>query len=284
MFNFVKISAKISKFRTMANKHDIMWLDSVDSTNDEAARRISDIDNLSVLSARDQFRGRGQRGNSWSSAPGENLTFSIILKYAMSELDAINSDYLPPLQTYDQFAVSEVAALSVTDFLAECGISAKIKWPNDIYVDGRKICGILIENSIRGKNLTHSIVGIGLNVNQCNFDASLPNPTSMQLYLKGSSGKYHQSFDMNKCLEAIMEIFKGYVQLYMNGKGGLGRLRRMYLSQLWRKDERTGFTDCRTGMDFYGTIRGVSDTGYLIVENEKGELKEFAFKEISYIL
>ena len=111
---------------------------------------------------------------------------------------------------------------------------------DDIYVDGRKICGILIENSIRGKNLAHSIVGIGLNVNQCNFDASLPNPTSMQLYLKGSSGKYHQSFDMNKCLETIMEIFKGYVQLYMNGKVGLGRLRRMYLSQLWRKDERTG--------------------------------------------
>ena len=80
MFNFVKIRAKISKFRTMTNKHDIMWFDSLDSTNDEAARHISDIDNLSVLSALEQSKGRGQKGNSWLSAPGINLTFSVVLK------------------------------------------------------------------------------------------------------------------------------------------------------------------------------------------------------------
>ena len=152
----------------MTKKHDIMWLDTVDSTNDEARRHISDIDNLSVLSALEQTAGRGQRGNRWTSRPGENLTFSIVLKS-------------PVLMADDHFALNEIAALSVTDFLSIYGIKAEIKWPNDIYVDGRKICGILIENSFRGKSISTSIIGIGLNINQRNFDVNLPNPTSMVL-------------------------------------------------------------------------------------------------------
>ena len=82
---FVKIRANIIKFRTMAKKHDIIWYDKLDSTNDEAKRRISDIDNLSVLSAMEQTAGRGQRGNKWSSCCGENLLFSIVLKSWVSQ-------------------------------------------------------------------------------------------------------------------------------------------------------------------------------------------------------
>mgnify|MGYP003295162399 CR=1 FL=1 len=156
----------------MAKKHDIIWLESVESTNNEARKHISDLDNLSVLSAYRQTAGRGQRGNTWSSKAGQNLTFTIILKYGdtpMSEIRAI-----------DQFAISEIAALSVTDLLASHGIEAKVKWPNDIWVDDRKICGILIENRLDHGHIVESIVGIGLNVNEIRWPEELPNPVSIR--------------------------------------------------------------------------------------------------------
>ena len=243
----------------MAKKHDIMWLDTVDSTNEEARRRISSLDNLSVLSAFRQTAGRGQRGSSWSSVPGENLTFSIVLKYGQAAL--------MPLRATDQCAISELTALSVTDLLSSHGIEAKIKWPNDIYVEGRKICGILIEHSVRDSYLASSIIGIGLNVNQTVFDPSIPNPVSM----------IHCSPEM--------DIFGRYCNRYLNITGGLARLRKLYLSQMWLKDLPSRFIDNTDGHEFEGIIRGLTDIGHLIVEDmEKGELREFAFKEIGYII
>ena len=155
----------------MKNVNDIIWLDNVDSTNEEAKRRFHICDNLSVLSAISQTSGRGQKGNVWISETGQNLTFSIILK--------LSDERTRRIQAYDQFAVSEIAALAVSDYLNSLDIPAMVKWPNDIYVKDKKICGILIENMIRGEWLSGSIIGIGLNVNQDTFDPSLPNPTSM---------------------------------------------------------------------------------------------------------
>ena len=266
----------------MANKHDIMWFDSLDSTNNEASRRLETIDNLSVLSAMSQLSGRGQRGNGWHSKPGENLTFSVVLKYALTLPESLKPGLLMPLKVTDQFAVSEAASLAVVDLLSEYGIQAKIKWPNDIYVNDKKICGILIEHAVRGKNLTHSIVGIGLNVNQSKFDPALPNPTSMVLCCADKD--VAQSFDIRDCLENFITIFSGYVNRYLHSNGGLRNLRKMYLNQMWKKDKAMEFIDNESGTRFRGIIRGLSDVGLLKVENEKGELIEFAFKEISYIL
>ena len=120
----------------MAKKHDIIWLKSVDSTNNECRRRISDMDNLSVMSAVSQTDGRGQHENTWLSAPGENLTFSIVLKFKSG---ASNGEGLEPMQAYDQSVISELTSLSVIDLMASHGIQAKIKRPNDIYADGKKI-------------------------------------------------------------------------------------------------------------------------------------------------
>ena len=251
----------------MKNVSDIIWLDSVDSTNEEAKRRFHICDNLSVLSALSQSSGRGQMGNVWLSESGTNLTFSIILKLGDGPMSRI--------QAYDQFAICEIAALAVSDYLNSLDIPAMIKWPNDIYVNDKKICGILIENRIRGEWLSGSIIGIGLNVNQDTFDASLPNPTSMCLE---TSRKY----DIHECLEVFMHIFKEYHDRYLNIKGGLNRLRTLYLAQMWHKDEYHRYL--AAGEEFAGIIRGISDIGRLIVETKKGELKEFAFKEIEYII
>ena len=237
----------------MSKKHDIIWLESVDSTNEEAKRHISDIDNLSVLSALEQTAGRGQRGNTWTSAPGENLMFSIVLKFSEEPDGNGESACMPLLPARDQFILNEIASLSVVDFLSQHGIPARIKWPNDIYVGSKKICGILIENSLRGSEISTSIIGIGLNINQRNFNVNLPNPTSMVLergiynsqgipqntsalshcnsglsFGNSKSLEFHSesvechsersegSFDLSSCLNDFMDIFNAYVLRFLS--------------------------------------------------------------------
>ena len=198
----------------MKSKTDIIWLERVDSTNDEARRHISEIDNLSVVSALEQTKGRGQRGNRWSSQPGENLTFSLVVK-----------DFR--IKANEQSAISQATALSLVDLLSRHEIKARIKWPNDIYTGDEKICGILIENSLKGSEIDWSIIGIGLNVNQTAFPEDLPNPTSMKL-CTGNSNPYNT----REILEEFMGIFTGYYREYLNGNGALDRLEEQFVSNL----------------------------------------------------
>ncbi len=173
----------------MAKKHDIMWFERLDSTNDEARRRICDIDNLSVVAALEQDSGRGQGDHVWLSENGKNLLFTVVLKFGEGEFAA-----------RDIKRISDCAAESVVEFLGRRGIEAWIKLPNDVYVGGRKICGILIENSFKGEWVSYSIVGIGLNINQRNFDVNLPNPTSMAL-------ETDKAYDLTVCLDEFLDIF-----------------------------------------------------------------------------
>jgi len=169
---------------------DILWLDVTDSTNAELARR-QELDNLSVVAASEQTAGRGQRGNIWQSEAGKNLTFSILLKYG--------EDLQIPADM--EFSLCEAVALSVSDFLNKrFGLDARIKWPNDIYVDGKKICGILIEHKLSGKMLASSIIGIGINVNQTVFPVDLPNATSVKM-------ETGESFDLRTTLNEYLEFF-----------------------------------------------------------------------------
>ena len=257
----------------MKNLYDIIWLEEVDSTNNEAKRRLSDLDNMSVLSALSQSCGRGQAGNSWCSDKGMNLTFSIVLKSGPES--CLN------LKACRQFVISECASLAVVDLLEKYGIHAQIKWPNDIYVENRKVCGILIENALMGSVISSSIIGIGLNINQRNFNVNLPNPTSMVL-----SGA--ESMDIQQCLEEFMDIFKAYVERYLHIKGGYAKIRKMYLAQIWKMDVPAEYIDYKSdteGRRFTGVIKGISDVGLLLVkDNDSGDIQEYGFKEIGYIL
>ena len=185
----------------MKNNPDIIWLDVAESSNDEARKTIDSLDNLSVIAVRCQTKGRGQRTNTWETAPGKNLTFTIVLK---------NLAILPS----EQIAISQITALSVVDFLAMHGIAAKIKLPNDIYVDGKKICGILIENSICANKIVWSILGVGINVNQTTFPSSLPNPTSILLERKLT--KLDPNLDLDIQLEHLHKIFSSYYTKYLS--------------------------------------------------------------------
>lgn len=172
----------------MTNKHDIIWLDSVDSTNRYAREHISHLDNLSVVAAGEQTAGKGQGDHTWHSEAGSNLLFSMVLKE-------------PPVPAKEQKLISDTVAESLQDLLSRHGIEAWIKPPNDLWVGNRKICGILIEHSLIGRRISWSIIGVGLNVNQTIFPAELPNPTSMSL--EGG------------CAD-IMEILSEYIDIFIS--------------------------------------------------------------------
>jgi BirA family biotin operon repressor/biotin-[acetyl-CoA-carboxylase] ligase len=178
----------------MKSNPDIIWLDVAESSNDVARKAIDSLDNLSVVAARCQTKGRGQRTNTWETAPGQNLTFTIVLKDF-----EIHASSLAQL--------SWETAQSVVKFLGKYGISARIKLPNDVYVGEKKICGILIENCLKGQNLQWSIIGIGINVYQTDFPEWLPNPTSM--VLEG----YKKEIPLEVLLEEFISVFTKRITL-----------------------------------------------------------------------
>ena len=234
----------------------------MDSTSSELLRHIGDYDNLSVVAAVNQTAGRGQRGNRWFSAPGDNLTFSFLLR----------PEALPAREV---MALTCFATLAVRDALRAEGVEAVIKWPNDIYVGKRKICGMLVENGLDGADIAWSVIGIGINLNQTVFPGGVLNPTS----LKRLTGKTYDpvSFLENLChgLEARLP--------------GLATpetrkaLRDAYEQDLFQKNLPARYRDLKTGEEFMGTIRGITPEGLLRIEAE-GRERTFGFKEVSYIL
>lgn len=245
---------------------NIQWMENVDSTNDQAKRELENLSDLTVIAAVSQTAGRGQRGNSWLTRPGENLTFSLVVKFSEGNFG--------PLGAKRNFEITQAAALGVCEYLDTEGIFCKIKWPNDIYVGNRKICGMLIENSLEGGSVMSSVIGIGLNVNQEDFPPELLNPTSMRLV----TGK---SFSLKPELEKLCRHIQRKLMLIQSSGDSLVD---EYSSRLFRLGVFNTFVDCADGVPFVGKITGVSESGRLILETQKGELKEFSFKEISFVI
>ena len=246
----------------MENKIRIKWLEEADSTNNVLLRHIRDYDNLSVVAAVTQTAGRGQRGNRWVSAPGDNLTFSLLLR----------PEGFPAREV---MAVTCLATLAVRDTLRDEGVPAVIKWPNDIYVGKRKICGMLVENGLNGTDIDWSVIGIGINLNQTEFPGEVLNPTS----LKRLTGR---SYELEPFLEKVCrEIGKRLPELETpEGRNGL---LKAYEQDLFQKDFPAPYRDISSGREFTGIILGITPEGLLRVEAE-GRERTFGFKEISYIL
>ena len=162
----------MAPLREKLEKVRIIWLDSAKSTNSELRMRLGELDNLSVIAAVEQTAGRGQGSHTWYSSPRTNLTFSILYRFP-EEGQGL-------LKVADMLLVTQITTLGIRDYLLCKGITARIKWPNDIWVGDRKICGILIENILDGDRIEASIVGIGLDVNEETWPEELPNPVSMK--------------------------------------------------------------------------------------------------------
>lgn len=199
----------------------IHWHDSIDSTNLEAERWLrsgseTDLDILSVIAARWQYAGRGQGDRKWHSAAGMNLTFTVVERFGDEGPDA-----------GEQSRASWATALAIVDYLASYGVEARIKLPNDIYVGDRKICGMLIQHHIRGRKLTDSIIGIGLDLNETAFPEELPNPTSLLLETAGDRDGL--PYMPEEELEKLMEILSSRLDLSVS----LSALEREFAGRLY---------------------------------------------------
>lgn len=251
----------------MTTRHDIIWLEVTDSTNNRAAEGACDHGDKTTWVADFQTAGRGQRGNKWSSRKSENLMFTVLFK----------PDGILP---QDQFIISEVSALGVVRFLARHGVAAKIKWPNDIYVGDRKICGILIEHAVTGEHISSSISGIGVNLNQREFPEGIPNPTSLAL-LTGK--EYDRKNEMENILDDIFHYYDKACEEYAE-TGSYRRLNEEYLSVMYRIGEYHRYIESATGREFEAKIIGMDRYSCLLLEDRKGVRESYPFKEISYVI
>ncbi len=238
----------------------IKWLDVCGSTN-AVLSDMPDAEAATVIAARSQTAGRGQRGASWEAQPGANLTFSQLFR--PSSMHAAR-----------QFELSMLISLAVADTIdsvfepANCDKRAKIKWPNDIYVDDYKISGILIENKLSGACIDRSIAGIGLNVNQRVFLSDAPNPISL-INIIGTE----------TALEPLLESLAGRLADYVdNYNGDAAALKQRYMQRLYRGDGRE-YTFLRPdGTQFRAAITDVETDGTLHLSDGNA----YAFKEVAY--
>ena len=246
-------------FDTLFTGKTFVKLTEIDSTNNFLKTWISNNTPIegTVILADYQSAGRGQKGTDWQSASGENITMSLL--------------YLPKfLRATEQFELSMMVSWSIYQLLREIlpEQHVEIKWPNDLMVNRKKICGILIENGVVGKYLSHSIIGIGLNVGQSNFDsiqATSVNVLGGNLSLQAVLAHLLKKLEIN------------YLKLNQEQK----TFQSEYESVLLGKDEELFFSD--EAGEFKGVIQGIETDGRLIIRTSQG-LRYFYHKEVKFLL
>ena len=235
------------------------------STNDYLSElcKQGKAEEFYTVIAEDQTDGKGQRGNSWESEPGKNLTFSIVL-------------YPTAIEANKQFHLSMLASIAIIDTLTDYTDGFSIKWPNYIYWHDKKICGILIENELEGQYLSQSIIGIGLNINQTEFLSSAPNPVSLYQII----GK---EIDKDEVFSKIIHaLLGGYKALEDNFIEASACISHLYKKFLYRKDDFHIYQD-KDGT-FEARIHDVGHDGYLYLEDTGNNIRKYAFKEVTYII
>lgn len=240
---------------------NIVKLEAIGSTN-TYIDQIDVADSLSegyVVVAHSQTAGRGQRGNSWEAAPGKNLTFSYLLR----PHDVV---------AHEQFILSQAVALAVVDVLSRYAGGFSVKWPNDIYYCDKKIAGILIEHNLTGSHISRTIVGIGLNINQASFVSDAPNPVSL-LQIMG------REYDLDEVLSAILQATAMRYAMCNDDREGL---RQAYANVLYRREGYYRYRDADG--EFEAAIRDVRPDGYLLLVDRAGREREYAFKEVAFVI
>lgn len=243
---------------------DIRLFDSLASTNQYCELlNLAEVEEFTVIVARRQTAGIGQRGNHWEAEPGKNLTFSLVLKPV----------FLP---VADQYQLTQAVSLAVTDwlipFVPQGESRVRIKWPNDIYVGGDKICGMLITHRVAGDRLSASVVGIGMNVNQRHFPDWVPNPTSMSL-LTG------REWPLEELLTGLLAAIQARYETLR--REPLGALDAPYLSRLLRRGEKALYRYQEQTLE--ATITGVNRFGHLQLVTSAGEQLSCQMKEIQFL-
>lgn len=235
-------------------------LDEISSTNDWLMSRISNqkFHEGTVVVTSVQTDGKGQRGSIWYSQPHKSLTFSVLLK----------PSFLLPTNAFD---LSICVALALSDSLNKLRSEFKIKWPNDIYFEDKKIAGVLIENQMNQSVYQNAVVGIGLNVNQLHFD-----DLSDAISLKQIIGI---EFPVEKVMEHICESLEA--RYLMLRSGNFKDLKKAYLSNLYGLNQLQSFMVDNKKLN--GKIINVLRSGFLQIELIDGEIRDYDIKEIKFL-
>lgn len=249
-------------FSTLFIGRPTISLDTIDSTNTYAQELLSKSNPSegTAIFTQNQTAGKGQYGRVWVSEDTKNIAVSIILKPI----------FLLPKESY---YLNLIAALAVSE-LIENYIDKEIfiKWPNDIYVKQKKISGILIENTMSNARLQSSVLGIGINVNQTDFDPNIPNPTSFVM----------ENSHVNNCVELVNELFTLVEKYYLKLKRReYDFLYAEYDKRLYLKNSLSPFVV--KGIEQNGIIRGIDKQGMLKLETKTG-LLTLGLNEIQYKL
>lgn len=239
----------------------IIYIERTESTNNYATSQVreNEVKAGTVFLAYDQVAGRGQLTNHWESEAGKNLTFSVFLR----------PDFL---DIRKQFMLSKVVCLALYEFLSQQVNGVKIKWPNDMYVDDRKICGNLIENAVMNGIITQSIVGIGVNINQSRFLSKAPNPVSLKML----TGK---TYDLDEMLAGLLKTMDHFYQKLASWQQD--ELDQAFHRKLYRLDEWHPYQD--ETHRYTGMITGVNQIGQLMIREKDGPVWEYHFKEVEYL-
>ncbi|MDX2360940.1 MAG: biotin--[acetyl-CoA-carboxylase] ligase [Crocinitomicaceae bacterium] len=236
----------------------IIHLEVVDSTNNYTANLLKEgqLEHGTVILADNQFAGRGQRSAEWVVNPGENLTFSVFL-------DNVN------LSVDRQFVLTQIVSISLTRLLSNFGIEAKVKWPNDIYCGTKKIAGVLIENQLQGMFVKSTIIGIGLNINQEQFDGFSATSTKME------SGV--QRFP-KEVVFGFVDVFNACWSEFF---GRESHLNEIYHQSLFQRNVLAEYEDANG--QFEAEILRVQDDGRLVLMRNDEE-QAYSLKELKFIL
>lgn len=245
----------------------IYIFDSLESTNIKAAEFLSNETGLRLpclIAAKTQTRGRGQRGTHWESPLNENIYASLVL----------DTSFIP---IENQFLLSKIVAIGCQNFLKNYiqASRIRIKWPNDIYVDARKIVGILIENKIMALVYSRAIVGIGINFYQEKFSENLPNPTSVFLEKKNA-------LQLPSLEEAYVGLFEEILKVMENARSDQAQIHAQYLQNLLYYGQMQEYV--YKGESVKARMIGVDTYGHLQLETIEGEMISADLKEITYLL
>ncbi|MEY4462971.1 MAG: hypothetical protein RLY98_1512 [Bacteroidota bacterium] len=239
----------------------LIKLDAIDSTNEflKGLSAQQDLENFTVVTAENQTKGKGQRGAVWNSEVGKNLIMSVLIRDFLTDINAIFNLNIA-------FSLAVIAALKKKNIP-----DLSIKWPNDILSANKKIGGILIENSIKSDAAILSIVGLGLNVNQTNFEG-LPKASSLSIVIG-------QDLDKEELLSEIMaNLEKNVAESLQNPTN----LRQQYVDLIYKKEIPMPFMN-QNNEKFMGIIQGISPIGRLLVLLEDDSVVEFDIKEVQML-
>ncbi len=234
--------------------------DSIESTNIHAMKLANDRSAIpgTVFFTRVQTGGKGQRGRKWESRHGQNILMSVVTEPHTPDLNS-------------QFALSCATALACFDLFSRyAGPECAVKWPNDLYWRNRKAGGILIENILHGGNWIFAIIGIGININQTEFDPAFPNPVS----LKQITGKEHDPVLLARELCGCLETRIGDLR-----EKPFDLTLADYNSVLFSKGQIRKFGIKDSVIE--GRVHSVTSDGTLRLERE--EMEDFRYGELTWL-